>query len=61
MKRKQGEPVWLDREYKNNRALGRKYERVWKENRTEDNRRNYMKQKKLCSEMVISKQTFIPN
>ena len=49
-------PPWLDSEYKKSRALRRKYEKDWKRCRTELSRRNYVNQKKLCAEMVISKQ-----
>jgi exonuclease III len=55
--RKEGQPVWLDQEYRKSRLLRRKYERIWKKDRSEENMNNYIQQKKLCTEMVINKQT----
>ena len=51
------EVVWMDAEYKQCRSLRRKLERKWKNSRTEENRNNYINQKKVCTEMAISKQT----
>ena len=48
---------WIDTEYKRNRAMRRKYEREWKNNRTEENRTKYIDQKKVCSDLALSKQT----
>ena len=56
-KRKEGQPVWLDQEYRKNRVLRRKYERIWRKNKTTENMNNYIQQKKLCTEMVINKQS----
>ena len=56
-KRKTCEASWIDQEYKKQRALRRKYERVWKRRRTEENKNNYINQKNLCIEMSLSKQT----
>ena len=50
-------PIWMDNEYRRNRALRRKYERTWKRSRTDTNRTNYIQQKKLCVEMALEKQT----
>ena len=52
-----GEPVWLDREYRESRALRRKFERIWKKDKSEENKNNYIQQKKRCTEMVLEKQT----
>ena len=49
-------PPWLDNEYKNSRALRRKYEKEWKKNKTEVCRTKYVNQKKVCAEMVLVKQ-----
>ena len=38
-------PSWIDMEYKQNRALRRKFEREWKKNRTEENKQSYITQK----------------
>ena len=37
MKSQSSKPPWIDLEYKQNRTLRRKFERRWKQNRTEDN------------------------
>ena len=34
--------AWMDAEYRESRAKRRKYERIWKKNRTEENRNNYI-------------------
>ena len=39
------EAAWIDKEYSENRARHRKLERIWKKNRTEDDRNNYINQK----------------
>ena len=51
------QPIWIDKEYKNARATRRKFERDWKKSRTDVNRVRYMNQKKLCSELALTKQT----
>ena len=51
------EAAWIDKEYRESRALRRKYERVWKSSRTEENRISYVDQKALCIEMADSKRT----
>ena len=50
-KRKCGEPPWLDQEYRKNRALRRKYERLWKKQRTDMNMQNYLNQKFYASKV----------
>lgn len=52
-----GVPDWIDDEYKRSRKLRRKYERKWKKDKTEENMKNYIDQKKLCGELALSKQT----
>ena len=52
-----GIPAWIDDEYKRSRKLRRKYERKWKKDKTEENMKNYIDQKKLCGELALSKQT----
>ena len=52
-----GEPVWLDQEYKKARASRRKLEKAWKKSRSDVDRANYMEQKQICAEMVLTKQT----
>ena len=47
---------WIDTEFKRCRSLRRKYERIWKKNKTEGNRERYVVQRKLCAEMSIFKQ-----
>ena len=51
-----GKPAWIDQEYRKNRAMRRKAERMWKKHRTEEHKNNYIKQKQVCTEMAISKQ-----
>ena len=46
---------WLDVEYKRNRALRRKYERIWKRSRNEESRENYIQQKTICTELALEK------
>ena len=48
---------WMDTEYRVNRAKRRKYERSWIKNRTDENKTNYIEQKRICSEMASTKQT----
>ena len=55
--KKEGQPVWLDQEYRKSRLLRRKFERIWRKDKTEENMKNYIQQKKLCTDMVIKKQT----
>ena len=50
-------PMWLDQEYRENRALRRKLEQIWRKSKTVENRNNYIQQKKRCSELVLEKQT----
>ena len=54
---KNSTPSWLDQEYKQNRALRRKYEREWKRNRTETTKCKYIDQKKICADLALQKQT----
>lgn len=56
MKRATSNPPWMDQEFKQSRALRRKYERIWKKDRTEQNRENYIQQKKRCADLVLAKQ-----
>ena len=51
------EAVWIDVEYKQNRALRRKFERKWKKSRTDEDRGNYIEQKNVCTQLALSKQT----
>ena len=55
-KSREGAPPWMDTEFIKSRALRRKYERLWRSNRTEENRMNYTRQKKLCVDMALEKQ-----
>ena len=52
-----GIPVWIDEEYKKNRQLRRKYEKMWRKDKTEENMLKYIDQKKLCVELALAKQT----
>ena len=54
---KSGEATWVDQEYRKNRAKRRKMEKLWKRNRTEEARLDYIAQKKLCCELALAKQT----
>ena len=56
-KKKSGEPEWLDSEYRKNRALRRKLERIWRNQKNETNRENYTEQKKRCMDMALQKQS----
>ena len=49
--------AWMDAEYRENRAKRRKFERVWKKRRTEENRINYINQKEVCAQLALAKQT----
>ena len=49
--------VWMDAEYRRNRAKRRKLEKAWKKNRTEENMKNYIEQKQICTQLALSKQT----
>ena len=51
------EPRWIDKEYKQQRILRRRYEKVWKKDRTEQNMKNYIDQKNICVELALAKQT----
>ena len=52
-KRKTCEVAWIDTEYRKNRAKRRRFERVWKKNRTDENRNNYIEQKRVCAETKL--------
>ena len=54
--RGQSTTPWVDTEFKQSRTLRRKYERKWRRNKTEENRKKYVEQRKLCAEMSITKQ-----
>ena len=45
-------PPWIDQEFKESRALRRKFEKVWKKDRTDINRTNYIEQKKRCADLI---------
>lgn len=47
---------WIDTEFRNNRTKCRKLEKKWRKNKTDENRINYVNQRKLCAEMSIMKQ-----
>ena len=47
--------AWVDKEYRMNRALRRKYERKWKKDRTEESRMKYIEQKGTCTELSQQK------
>ena len=51
------EAAWMDTEYRKSRAKRRKFERMWKKNRTEENKINYINQKQICTQMALTKQT----
>ena len=55
-KRKNAGPLWIDAEYKKNRALRRKYERMWKKDKSDINMNRYIHQKELCTIMAAEKQ-----
>ena len=57
IKRTTNQPPWIDQEYKNNRTLRRKYEREWKKNRSDENKKKYIDQKNKCAMLVVEKQT----
>ena len=47
---------WIDAEFKLNRTLRRKYERTWRKNKTDANRKKYVDQRKHCADMSTTKQ-----
>ena len=51
------EAAWMDVEYRKNRSIRRKLERMWRKNRTEENMINYINQKQVCTQMALTKQT----
>ena len=54
---KNTESSWIDQDYKKCRALRRRYEKLWKRNRSEENRLNYINQKQVCVELALSKRS----
>ena len=46
----------MDEEYKQARSERRKLERIWKRNKSEENRQRYVEQRNLCAQLAISKQ-----
>ena len=56
-KKKSKEAAWMDKDYRDHRTKRRQLERKWKKNKSEENRNNYINQKKLCTDLAISKQT----
>ena len=51
------QPPWMDAEYRHERALRRRLERVWKASRANVDKVSYVAQRKLCAELVIAKRT----
>ena len=51
-------PPWMDHEFKQSRALRRKCERIWKKDRSDLNRDNYIQQKKRCADLALEKQKY---
>ena len=49
-------PKWIDEEYRKSRIERRKLERVWKKNKTVENREKYVEQRKKCAELSVRKQ-----
>ena len=47
----------MDAEFRKNRAKRRKLEKTWKRNRTEENLKDYLEQKRICTQLALSKQT----
>ena len=51
------EAPWMDAEYRKNRTMRRKLEKDWKKKRTVESRNDYIEQKRICTEMALTKQT----
>ena len=47
---------WMDEEFRLNRARRRKLEKQWRNNKTENNRKEFVEQRKLCAHMSVQKQ-----
>ena len=48
--------AWMDEEFKSNRRIRRQLEKKWRKNRTEETRKMYITQRKLCAKMSVAKQ-----
>ena len=51
------QPPWMDAEYRHERALRRRLERVWKASCANTDKVPYVAQRKLCAKLVISEHT----
>ena len=49
-------PPWIDEEYIAARKKRRKFEKVWKKSRSDEDRKRYIEQRELCAELSLSKQ-----
>ena len=49
-------PRWMDHEFKIVRAKRRKMEKIWRRNKNEQNRLNYIEQRDYCAALSIEKQ-----
>ena len=55
-KLKRSGPEWMDSEYRKSRSLRRKLEKIWKAQRSDSSRTNYIKQKQVCCALSVEKQ-----
>lgn len=51
------QPPWMDSEYRNERALRRRFERSWKTSGLSEDKAIYVMQRKKCAQLAISKRT----
>ena len=54
--RRQNQPVWMDKEYRDARAKRRTLERLWKKTKKDNDYLSYVEQRKLCAQLSITKQ-----
>ena len=47
---------WMDEEFRQSRTLRRKLEKTWRKERTEESRKKYVEQRKVCAQMSVQKQ-----
>ena len=53
---KQLKPQWIDVGFMKSRSKRRKLEKIWRKNKTDENRKNNVEQRNLCSQLSFPKQ-----
>ncbi|MCH2405859.1 MAG: hypothetical protein MK200_06665, partial [Nitrosopumilus sp.] len=49
-------PQWMDGEFMKSRSKRRKLEKIWRKNKTDENRKNYIEQRNVCANLSTAKQ-----